>query len=121
MTDYNVTLEVIPGVEEGSVDFSVTVDDGNTFRLGFAAAAARHLGAPSSPAQVTTWQLDDVADELARGIVAQDPTDDQLRAGFRVTLDNGFATPLAAEQNLRNSGVNAFVEGRKFGLSPPLE
>jgi hypothetical protein len=56
--------------------------------------------------------LDTVAEELEVELLQQGPTDDQLSEGFLVAFDNGFATPLATEENLRNSGLLSFLAGR---------
>jgi hypothetical protein len=60
--------------------------------------------------QVGDLDLDEVASKLARDILEQQPSSGNLSDGFLVTLDNGFATPVAAEQNLRNSGVLPFID-----------
>jgi hypothetical protein len=96
---------------ERRIHYLIREEDGRTFHISFL------------PTIVEEWQkqlarsgssvdLDRVAKELAEEIISQQPTAQQLADGFLVTFDNGFATPLAAVQNLRNSGFMAFTQLR---------
>jgi hypothetical protein len=117
MPDYSVNVEPIASNTDGNVDYAVTTTDGRAFRLGFARPLLDVWEAQLSRSD-TSVELDEIADRLARDIAAQDPAEEQLSEGFIVTLDNGFATPIAAEENLKNSGVVAFSATRSvFGAA----
>jgi hypothetical protein len=90
-----------------NVDYSVGVEDGRGFRLGFSRDIL-DVWAEQLSRSGRSLELDPIADGLAREILKQNPSEDELNEGFLVTMDNGFATPTAAEQNLRNSGTVSF-------------
>jgi hypothetical protein len=82
----------------------VSVSDGRQFKLGIAKSILNVWRE-----QVGNLDIDQVAERLAKDILDQEPSAGNLNEGFLVTLDNGYATPIAAEQNLRNSGVLPFL------------
>jgi hypothetical protein len=82
----------------------VHVNDGREFELGIAKSILDVWRE-----QIENLDVDQVAERLAKDILEQEPSSGNLTDGFLVTLDNGFATPVAAEQNLRNSGVLPFL------------
>ena len=82
------------------------VSDGRQFKLGIVKSILDVWRE-----QVGNLDIDQVAERLAKDILDQEPSTGNLDEGFLVTLDNGFATPIAAEQNLRNSGVLPFLAG----------
>src|SRR5665213_686198 len=82
----------------------VRVSDGRQFKLGIAKSILDVWRE-----RVGALDIDEVAARLAKDILDQDPSSGNLDEGFLVTLDNGYATPIAAEQNLRNSGVLPFL------------
>jgi len=84
----------------------VRVSDGRQFKLGIAKPILDVWRE-----QVGSLDVDQVAERLAKDILDQEPSTGNLDEGFLVTLDNGYATPIAAEQNLRNSGVLPFLAG----------
>lgn len=84
----------------------VRVSDGRQFKLGIVKSILDVWRE-----QVGNLDVDQVAERLAKDILDQEPSTGNLDEGFLVTLDNGFATPIAAEQNLRNSGVLPFLAG----------
>jgi hypothetical protein len=92
--------------ESDDADFLavVRVSDGRQFKLGIAKSILDVWRE-----QVGTLDVDEVAAQLAKDILDQEPSTGNLNEGFLVTLDNGYATPIAAEQNLRNSGVLPFL------------
>src|ERR1700735_590102 len=75
----------------------VRVSDGRQFKLGIVKSILDVWRE-----QVGSLDVDQVAERLAKDILDQEPSTGNLDEGFLVTLDNGFATPIAAEQNLRN-------------------
>ena len=83
----------------------VQVSDGREFSLGILKSVLDVWHD-----QVGELDVDSVASKLARDILDQHPSTGNMNEGFLVTLDNGYATPLAAEQNLRNSGVLPFLD-----------
>ena len=91
--------------EEGFLAL-VRVSDGRQFKLGIVKSILDVWRE-----QVGSLDVDQVAERLAKDILDQEPSPGNLDEGFLVTLDNGFATPIAAEQNLRNSGVLPFLAG----------
>jgi hypothetical protein len=82
----------------------VKVSDGRQFKLGIAKSVLDVWFE-----QVGDLDIDQVAERLAKDILDQEPSTGNLNEGFLITLDNGYATPVAAEQNLRNSGVLPFL------------
>jgi hypothetical protein len=84
----------------------VRVSDGRQFKLGIVKSILDVWRE-----QVGSLDVDQVAERLAKDILEQEPSTGNLDEGFLVTLDNGYATPIAAEQNLRNSGVLPFLAG----------
>jgi len=82
----------------------VRVSDGREFRLGIVGPVLELWRE-----QLGSLDIDEVAAKLAKDILDQQPSSGNLSEGFVVTLDNGYATPIAAEQNLRNSGVLPFL------------
>jgi hypothetical protein len=82
----------------------VRVSDGRQFELGIAKSILDVWRQ-----QVGNLDIDQVAERLAKDILDQQPSTGNLNEGFLITLDNGYATPVAAEQNLRNSGVLPFL------------
>jgi hypothetical protein len=84
----------------------VRVSDGRQFKLGIVKSILDVWRE-----QVGSLDVDQVAERLAKDILDQEPSTGNLDEGFLVTLDNGYATPIAAEQNLRNSGVLPFLAG----------
>jgi len=82
----------------------VRVSDGRQFNLGIVKSILDVWRE-----QVENLDIDQVAERLAKDILDQEPSTENLTEGFWVTLDNGYATPVAAEQNLRNSGVLPFL------------
>src|ERR1700722_11198947 len=89
--------------EEGFLAL-VRVSDGRQFKLGIVKSILDVWRE-----QVGSLDVDQVAERLAKDILDQEPSPGNLDEGFLVTLDNGFATPIAAEQNLRNWGVRPFL------------
>jgi hypothetical protein len=90
--------------EEADFRALVHVNDGREFELGIAKSILDVWRE-----QIGNLDIDQVAERLAKDILEQEPSSGNLTEGFLVTLDNGFATPVAAEQNLRNSGVLPFL------------
>jgi hypothetical protein len=86
----------------------VRVSDGRQFKLGIAKSIIDVWRE-----QVGNLDVDQVAERLAKDILDQEPSTGNLHEGFLVTLDNGYATPIAAEQNLRNSGVLPFLASHR--------
>jgi hypothetical protein len=82
----------------------VRASDGRQFKLGIAKSILDVWRE-----QVANLDIDQVAERLAKDILDQQPSSGNLDEGFLITLDNGYATPVAAEQNLRNSGVLPFL------------
>jgi hypothetical protein len=93
-------------LEEDDFLALVRVSDGRQFKLGIVKSILDVWRE-----QVGSLDIDQVAERLAKDILAQEPSTGNLDEGFLVTLDNGYATPVAAEQNLRNSGVLPFLAG----------
>jgi len=83
----------------------VHVSDGREFNLGILKSVLDVWHD-----QVGELDVDAVVSKLARDILDQNPSSGNIDDGFLVTLDNGYATPVAAEQNLRNSGVLPFLD-----------
>jgi hypothetical protein len=92
----------------------VRVSDGRQFKLGIAKSILDVWRE-----QVGNLDVDQVAERLAKDILGQEPSTGNLTEGFLVTLDNGYATPVAAEQNLRNSGVLPFLASHHNRAAPP--
>jgi hypothetical protein len=118
MTDFTVAVDLIPDTAD-NVDYAVSVGDGRTFRLGFARDLLGVWEAELARSD-HALQLDRLADDLAREILQLAPSDEQLSEGFLVALDNGFATPTAAQENLRNSGLIPFLADRTPAEVGPL-
>jgi len=92
----------------------VRVSDGRQFKLGIAKSILDVWRE-----QVGNLDVDQIAERLAKDILGQEPSTGNLTEGFLVTLDNGYATPVAAEQNLRNSGVLPFLASHHNRAAPP--
>jgi len=99
--------------EETDFRALVHVNDGREFELGIAKSILDVWRE-----QIGNLDIDQVAERLARDILEQEPSSGNLTEGFLVTLDNGFATPVAAEQNLRNSGVLPFLASHHDRAAP---
>jgi hypothetical protein len=91
----------------------VRVSDGRQFKLGIAKSILDVWRE-----QDGSLDVDHVAERLAKDILEQKPSTGNLTEGFLVTLDNGYATPVAAEQNLRNSGVLPFLASHHDRAAP---
>jgi hypothetical protein len=98
--------------EDGFVAL-VRVSDGRQFKLGIAKSILDVWRE-----QVGSLDIDQVAARLAKDILEQEPSTRNLDEGFIVTLDNGYATPIAAEQNLGNSGVLPFLASHQDPQRP---
>ena len=92
----------------------VEATDGRKFRLGILSPVIEVW-----KQQVEDLNIDEMAAKLAIDLLNQDPSSNELDEGFLVTLDNGFATPIAAEQNIKNSGVLPFLARKYKGESTP--
>jgi hypothetical protein len=102
----SITLDRSEPTDE-NVDYSVGVENGKGFRLGFSREIL-DVWSEQLSRDGRNLELDPIADGLAREILNQNPSEDELNEGFLVTMKNGFATPTAATQNLRNSGTAPF-------------
>lgn len=91
----------------------VHVNDGREFELGIEKSILDVW-----QEQIENLDVDQVAERLAKDILEQEPSSGNLTEGFLVTLDNGFATPVAAEQNLKNSGVLPFLASHHDRAAP---
>jgi hypothetical protein len=106
MPQLDIQIQRNESVESDDADFlaMVRASDGRQFELGIEKSILDVWRE-----QVGTLDIDEVATRLAIDILDQKPSAGNLDEGFLVTLDNGYATPVAAEQNLRNSGVLPFL------------
>jgi hypothetical protein len=93
------------GADEPDYLAVVRVSDGRQFKLGILKSVLDVWHD-----QVGDLDVDAVASKLAQDILEQQPSPGNMDEGFLVTLENGYATPVAAEQNLRNSGVLPFLD-----------
>jgi hypothetical protein len=94
--------------DENQAQYVVRADGGSTFELSFQEDLLdvwREQLARSS----TVLDLDSIAERLAEGIAEITPSPEALHGGVVVTRDNGAATPVAAENNLHNSGIGPFL------------
>jgi hypothetical protein len=91
----------------------VRASDGREFKLGIAKSILDVWRQ-----QIGNLDVDQVAERLAKDILEQAPSTGNLSEGFVITLDNGYATPIAAEQNLRNSGVLPFLASHQDRAAP---
>jgi len=102
-----VTRTNDPTAEAGA-HYLVRADGGETFDLSFREDLLdlwRQQLARSS----TVLDLDSIAATLASRIAVLAPLPEELLQGVVVTLDNAAATPIAAEENLRTSGIGPFL------------
>jgi hypothetical protein len=113
MPNFDVHIQRSSSVDEND-DFLAVVEakDGRRFRLGILKPVLDVWRE-----QVDNLDVEEMASRLAIDLLDQAPSADELDEGFLVTLDNGYATPLAAEQNIRNSGVMPFL-ARKYKGEP---
>jgi hypothetical protein len=115
MPDLDVHIQKAGNTDNNS-DFLavVKVTDGRKFRLGILKPVIDVWRE-----QVGDLDVDAMASRLALDLLSQGPSADELDEGFLVTLDNGYATPMAAEQNIRNSGVMPFLARKYKGEGSP--
>jgi hypothetical protein len=115
MAQLEVQIQRSDSTEFDDDDFLalVRVSDGRQFKLGIVKSILDVWRD-----QVGNLDIDQVAERLAKDILEQEPSTGNLDEGFLVTLDNGYATPIAAEQNLRNSGVLPFLASHQDHRRP---
>jgi hypothetical protein len=105
MSNLDIQLQRTGSDEPDDYLAVVRVSDGRQFKLGILKSVLDVWHD-----QIGDLDVDEVASKLALDILAQQPSSGNMDEGFLVTLDNGYATPVAAEQNLRNSGVLPFLD-----------
>ncbi len=96
---------------QNPIDYLIQTPDGGSFHLGFQSEIVEVWKDQSSRSGIAV-DLDEIARELGEEIISQQPTDEELRAGYTVPFDNGFATPVEALHNIQNSRNDLSVDKR---------